>query len=131
MKYLLSIDYDECDTKSYRGVVINDIENGKIVELIRVNTGNIKLDEETALDELFEVIDKDEYDIDYMSSYDHYFMDFDYENDLIYRADVDAMQKEQDEKIKMYKIEIEKGEAEDLTMEEFNYIINRRDVKDE
>ena len=124
MKYLLSIDYDEYDVKSYRGVVIYD---GKIKELVRVNTGNIQLDEETALDELFEMIKKDEYDIQYMSSYDHYFMDYDYENDPEYRADVDAIQKEQDDRVDRYKKDIGRSEDEDLTIEEWNYIINRRD----
>jgi len=94
MRYLLSIDYDDFNVKSYRGVVISDGNNDKIIELVRVNTGDIKLDEEVAIDKLFDVINEEECDIHYMSSYDHYFMDFDYENDPKYRAEVDAVREE-------------------------------------
>jgi len=122
--YLLLIDYDEPNSKSYRGVVIYDSNVEPWKELVRVNTGSPAEDEETALERIFDVIDEEECEISYMSSYDHYFMDYD--NDPAYRADVDAIQKEQDEKIEKYKKEIGKGEDEELTLEEWNYIINRK-----
>jgi len=126
MRYLLSIDYEEGNTKSYRGVVIDDSSVTPWIELVRVNTGSPQLDEKRALRQLRKLI-KDA-DVYYMSSYDNYFMDFDYETDPVYRADVDAIQKEQDEKIDAYKKEIGKSEDDELTIEEFNYIINRRDI---
>jgi len=129
MRYLLSIDYDDFNVKSYRGVVISDSKNDKIIELVRVNTGDIKLDEEVAIDKLFDVINEEECDIHYMSSYDHYFMDLDYENDPEYRAEVDEDMRKQEEKIEKYKMEIGKCEDDELTIEEWNYIINRREDK--
>ena len=129
--YLLLIDYDEPNSKSYRGVVIYDSSVEPWKELVRVNTGSPAEDEETALERIFDVIDEEECEISYMSSYDHYFMDYDYENNPETKAEVDRMNKEQDDKIEKYKKEIGKGEDDELTIEEWNYIINRRDVKNE
>jgi len=126
MRYLLSIDYDEGDSKSYRGVVIYDSNVEPWKELVRVNTGSPQLDEKRAMRKSHDLIG--EVTVYYMSSYDDYFMDFDYENDPEYRALVDEDMRKQDEKIEKYKIEICKSEDDDLTIEEFNYIINRRDV---
>jgi len=126
MRYFLSIDYDEGDTKSYRGIVIKDYEDGKSVELLRVNTSSPQLDEKRALHKLSELVGNVK--VCYLSSYDNYYMDLDYENNPEYRAEVDKGVREIDEKIERYKKEIGKDEDDKLTIEEFNYIINRRDV---
>ena len=123
MRYLLSIDYKEGNTKTYRGVVIFDSSTTPWKELVRVNTGSPQLDEKRALHKLYDLIG--EATVHYLSSYDNYFMDFDYEHDPVYRADVDTIQKEQDDKINAYKKEIGKSEDDELTIEEFNYIINK------
>ena len=126
MRYFLSIDYDEGNTKSYRGITIKDYDDGKTVEFVRVNTGSPQLDEKRALRKLFELVGNVE--VCYLSSYDNYYMDLDYENDPEYRAEVDKGVAEMNEKIEKYKIEIGKGEDDKLTIEEFNYIYNRKDV---
>jgi len=126
MRYFLSIDYDEGDTKSYRGVLISDYKDGKSVELVRINTGSLQLDEKRAFRKLSELVGNVE--VCYLSSYDNYYMDLDYENDPEYRAEVDKGVAEMDEKIEKYKIEIGKGKDDKLTIEEFNYIYNRKDV---
>ena len=125
MRYLLSIDYDEPDSKTYRGVVIYDSEKDEWEEVVRVNTGSPQLDEKRALRKFHKLIDNAV--VYYLSSYDHYFMDFDYDNDPKVKAEVDKMVEEQEEKIRKYKKRIGKEEDDDLTTEEWNYIINRRD----
>lgn len=124
MTYFLSIDYEEYNTKSYKGVVISSYENEQSIELIRLNTGSPELDEKRALRKLYDLVG--EVEVVYMSSYDNYFMDFEYENNSEYRAEVDKMNEETQNKIKEYKKEIGKSEDEELTVEEFNYIINKR-----
>ena len=107
-RYYLSVDYEECNTKSYKGIVIRESRDEDFKEIIRVNTGSVELDERRALHKLYDLVG--EVNVQYMSSYDHYFMDFDYEHDPEVRTSVDKMNKEQDEKIDNYKREIGKSE---------------------
>lgn len=125
MRYLLSIDYEEGDSKSYRGVVIYDSNVEPWKELVRINTGSPQLDEKRAMRKSYDLIGEET--VYYLSSYDNYFMDFDYDNDPKVKAEFDKMVEEQDEKIRKYKIEIGKDEDYELTIKEWNYIINRKD----
>ena len=88
IKYWLSVDYDEEDViNSYRGI---EIHEDKILR-VKINSGNIKLDEDLAIHILNNIIedDDDNSTIQYMSSYDNYFMDLDIENDPVLKAEVE------------------------------------------
>ena len=71
--YYLVVDYDEPDVQTYRGIKIFKNNGDEDIEIIRINSGDIKLDEELSLDALSEIAG--EVNVSYLSSYDDYFMD--------------------------------------------------------
>jgi hypothetical protein len=73
--YFLTVDYEEENIKSYKGVCIDKYENSKSEELVRSNAGDIRLDERRALEMLYDLVG--EVRVVYSSSYDNYFMDLD------------------------------------------------------
>lgn len=125
MNYYLSIDYEGFNTKSYKGVVICETKDGQSVEIVRANTGSPELDERRALHQLYDLVGN--VDVHYLSSYDDYFMDLGYENNPEFKAEADKDLAETEEKIKKFKNEIGKSEDDELTIEEFNYIYNRKE----
>jgi hypothetical protein len=117
--FYLSVDYNEGKINTYNGVVITKTENDIRKEIIKINTGNIEKDEEVAMYAISDLFG--EVDIYYMSSYDNYLMDVQYETDPEFRKDVDEENRILEEKIENYKRELGKDE---LSIEEFNYIVN-------
>ena len=74
--YYLVVDYDEPNIQTYRGIKIFKNNGEEDIEMIRINSGDIKLDEKLALNALSEIVE--EADVSYLSSYDNYFMDGEY-----------------------------------------------------
>jgi hypothetical protein len=86
--YFLGIEYkDYKPNTTYKGVFIDRYLKGHSKQIISVNTGDAKADEELALEKLYDIAG--EVSVTYQSSYDDYFMDFKYENDPEYRKQCD------------------------------------------
>jgi hypothetical protein len=94
--YYLTVNYIECDTKTYEGISIHKNNGNEDEEIIRINSGDIEEDEDLALAVFCEMVGEDT-NIRYLSSYDNYFDDLQYENDPVFRAEVDAIRKELEE----------------------------------
>lgn len=123
-QFHLSVDYDEPQPNTYRGIVAysDSLKDGD--EIIRVNTGDLEVDYQLVINVLCDYIGENEVNARCLSSFDNYKMDLDYQNDPKYREDVDKCEAELTKKIEDYKRELGKDE---LTIEEFNYIVNKRD----
>jgi hypothetical protein len=73
--YTLSVKYKEFKPDTYDGVIITRHKNDEWEKMIQINSGDVGLDEELALDVLYDIIGEPEIKVDYSSSYDDYLSD--------------------------------------------------------
>jgi hypothetical protein len=69
-RYFLYVDFDEETLESYNGIVIDKINDFESCEIIRIDSGNVEIDEEVALNALFVL--EGEVTVQYLSYYDYY-----------------------------------------------------------
>lgn len=120
-KYYLGVLYEEGDTSTYQGVFIDKDENNKSERIIFSNKYNdVEKDIEDAMDCLDEFIDED-ISVTFLSSYDNYYMDLEYENDPEVRAEIDAIGKEFEEALEKHMIE---NNLKEIVPKDYSNIFN-------
>lgn len=117
--YFLDVAYNEEKTSTYNGITISKSLEGVSTEIIKINSGNIDIDEKIACNTLYSMYGK--VDLFYKSSYDNYFQDLEYETNPEVKNEIDKINDELNKYIQNYLITNSK---DDLTTDEYTKLLN-------